>query len=130
MTETVLIATPSGFYIWIDAVDLDRVQKHYWSIRRQMSDHHRAPRCHYAQARVGDRTIGLHRFILDLGPGDPPVDHINGDGLDNRRGNLRRSSRLENGRNQHRGAAPLSEGKLPPGVPVVPLVRAARARGV
>lgn len=31
----------------------------------------------------------LHREILDLRPGDPNVDHINGDKLDCRRSNLR-----------------------------------------
>jgi hypothetical protein len=31
----------------------------------------------------------MHREILGFGPGDPPIDHRNHDGLDNRRQNLR-----------------------------------------
>lgn len=41
----------------------------------------------------------LHREILGLKKGDPIVDHINGNGLDCRRENLRLSSNAVNGRN-------------------------------
>lgn len=40
----------------------------------------------------------LHRFILNPDHGDE-VDHVNGDGLDNRRQNLRTCSHAENMRN-------------------------------
>lgn len=50
----------------------------------------------------GERTL-LHREVLGLRPGDPSVDHKNGDGLDCRRANLERSTFQANGRN--RGAA-------------------------
>ena len=43
----------------------------------------------------------MHRVILGLPTGDPRhVDHANGDGLDNRRVNLRLASMTENARNQ------------------------------
>jgi hypothetical protein len=42
----------------------------------------------------------MHRFILGLGAGDPQTDHRNGNGLDNRRENLRRCTNSENNRNK------------------------------
>lgn len=49
----------------------------------------------------GRRSIYMHREILQ--PGTSLVDHVNGDGLDNRRTNLRACSRAEN--NRHRRSA-------------------------
>jgi hypothetical protein len=45
----------------------------------------------------------LHRFIL--GEPDGVCDHINGNGLDNRRGNLRVVTQAENQQNRHRTSA-------------------------
>lgn len=48
------------------------------------------------------RTMSMHRLILGLQPGDGKiVDHLNHDGLDNRRENLRIVSKIENHRNRH-----------------------------
>jgi hypothetical protein len=46
-------------------------------------------------AKIGTRTISMHREIIRLGAG-LLVDHRNGDGLDNRRENLRPATRAEN----------------------------------
>lgn len=58
----------------------------------------------YAVRNVPDgtgkqRMIMLHREVLGLKPGDPLVDHRDGDGLNNRRANLRAVSKRENARN-------------------------------
>jgi hypothetical protein len=42
------------------------------------------------------RMIYLHRVIMGFEPGDPYVDHINRDGLDCRKANLRASTMAEN----------------------------------
>jgi hypothetical protein len=50
-------------------------------------------------------TMQMHREIRGLRKGDPPLDHKNGDGLDNRRSNLRF---CKGGQNTH-NAGPRSD---------------------
>lgn len=50
------------------------------------------------KVRNGRKCLYMHRSILDASKG-MEVDHINGDGLDNRRSNLRLCTRKENSRN-------------------------------
>ena len=44
-------------------------------------------------------TTSMHRFIMNARPSDQEVDHIDGDGLNNTKANLRFASRIENCRN-------------------------------
>jgi hypothetical protein len=53
----------------------------------------------YARARSERRWIKMHSLLIQTGPG-LMVDHINGDGLDNRRVNLRIATRQENNFNR------------------------------
>lgn len=68
----------------------------------------------YAKRNLGKGVIQLmHRQIMGLSPGeDLNVDHRNGDGLDNRRANLRFATQAENlqnirakGASRHRGVS-------------------------
>jgi hypothetical protein len=87
----------------IDESDADLVLNFRWSASRCDQ---RAER-YYAIGSVAQRTIYMHRIIM----GEPiglTVDHINGDGLDNRRCNLRIATRSQN--NANRSTSPASSG--------------------
>lgn len=74
--------------ILVDCEDYARVSKYKWIIIK-------VKKWFYAVRKVGGDTVYMHRFILDSAE-DKYVDHKNGDGLDNRRHNLRECSNSEN----------------------------------
>lgn len=61
---------------------------------------HKNKNTYYAKTWVAgeNKTISMHRLIL--GNSELVTDHIDGDGLNNTRKNLRRCTRQQNGRNQ------------------------------
>lgn len=102
MTQRVPLANGKGVVI-VDDVDYERVTDHHsWCI---LLGRH----TDYAQARMNRKQVLMHRFILGFGPGDPQVDHINQDGFDNRRSNLRATDQSHNEANSSkRGETPWS----------------------
>lgn len=77
-----------------------------WCLVTYRGDHRYA----YRKERMPDgtvRTAHLHRDIL-AAPRGIDVDHINGDGLDNRRNNLRLASRTQNNANRRRSVTAAS----------------------
>jgi hypothetical protein len=82
--------TPSGLSAVVDDEDFDRVATTKWRVF--LSQWGRV----YA---VTARGTLLHRSILDA-PKGYDVDHINGDGLDNRRSNIRLGTHSQNLANQ------------------------------
>lgn len=80
-----------GLHAIVDAADYERLASHSWYARLGGSK-----KTYYAARWDAGKGIHMHREILHAGPG-LQVDHINGDGLDNRRANLRIVS---NGQNQ------------------------------
>ena len=85
----------------VDDDDYELVSRHKWhATRKAGGDIYYAARC----VRIGkykQTKIRMHRFIVNAQDG-VQVDHENGDGLDNRRSNLRITT---NQQNQHNRSA-------------------------
>jgi len=91
-------AVGDAAYALVDFTDVERVLNHSWHVVPGYST------C-YAYCEIGGKQISMHRFILELPRGDNrtnDVDHVNGNGLDNRRHNIRVCTRSQNKRNKHR----------------------------
>ena len=84
-TCMVPLVTPGRGPVLIDAADLPLVAPFHWFFTG-----HR-----YAARQQCGGVIYMHRMLLRAEPG-LEVDHINGDGLDNRRCNLRTASAAQN----------------------------------
>jgi len=79
-------------YFLYSIQDHDKISKIKWSVQKK-------DKC----VHVRNRTLGLlHRVILDVVDRSLVVDHINGNGLDNRRENLRVCTQKENCRNRRK----------------------------
>jgi hypothetical protein len=89
-----------NLFALVDPEDAELVNQYRWRPRKSSYD----PTAFYADARISlghnrRRFIQMHRLILDA-RADQVVDHINGDTLDNRRGNLRVCTRGQNSMHQ------------------------------
>lgn len=84
------IKLSSGQYTVVDADDYADLSKSKWHVftspERNTS---------YAQSRRNSKTVRMHRLVTNAGRGQH-VDHINRDGLDNRKSNLRLATRSQN----------------------------------
>lgn len=91
------ISLTQGLVAWVDDQDFESLSSHNWQARKR-------GRTYYARRQVStglkcprQRTIFMHAVIAGT-PGGLATDHINGNGLDNRRTNLRIATP---GQNQH-----------------------------
>jgi len=68
-------------WVYVDERDLSLLSRFKWYLMK-------GPWASYATTKIKGKTIYMHRFLLKA-PKRKQVDHINGNGLDNRRSNLR-----------------------------------------
>lgn len=78
-----------GLFAVIDDDDAPLIAEHAWHVSVSRVTN-------YA---IADDGSAMHRLILAVGAGEL-VDHIDGDGLNNRRSNLRVATRSQNVRNR------------------------------
>lgn len=86
--DFVLLDLTKGYQAKLDPEDYEQAKMLNWQC--QVGKY-----TQYAWSGCRPNRIGLHRFIMKPSP-DMCVDHINGDGLDNRRCNLRICTHAQN----------------------------------
>lgn len=90
----VRIRVAKRIFALIDDEDIERVSQYDWTIRHSGTTRYAVT----GSNKIGKSQRMMHRYILGLQQGEL-ADHINGNGLDNRRCNLRRVTAAENARN-------------------------------
>ena len=90
MTESVAIPVSKGNVAYVDASDYEMVSRYSWYVltaKRSLTK--------YARTTINRKTVYLHRMIMN--PAEHLViDHIDGDGLNNTRANLRVTTHSDN----------------------------------
>lgn len=81
----------------IDDEDYDIVSKYSWYAQNYA--HKGYTPCYHARTDINRKKVLMHRLIMNPKP-DQNIDHINGDGLDNRKRNLRIATVQQNGFNR------------------------------
>lgn len=79
--------------VLIDVEDVDKCKKYNWTLRKDKFTF-------YAQHSTKTKTILLHRYLMDF-PDNLYIDHINHNGLDNRKNNLSIVTNSENQQNRN-----------------------------
>lgn len=92
------IVLSQGKVAIVDDADYERVSRVKWCAWRSPRKY--GPDVFYAVRVTRRKTEHMHRFILGLTDSKVHVDHINRDGLDNRRNNLRIATCTENQANR------------------------------
>lgn len=93
------IQLSNGLSTFVDDEDYERLSVYKWYVLSRKNSQTK-----YAVATYNEngktKSILMHRFILGVGRGQPFVDHKDGNGLNNTRGNLRLASNTQNTRNR------------------------------
>jgi len=97
------IQISKGKFVIVDDIDFERVSKYKWTFDRRYAKtkiyigkiKNRVPEKYPYKYK----SLYMHRFIMGIYT-KRVVDHINGNGLDNRRSNLRVCSQQENASNR------------------------------
>lgn len=98
--DTAYVPLTKGYEAVIDAADVELVASRRWFANVSTWSGSATVRV-YAAATIRNTTVSMHKLLL-IDAGKMQVDHIDGDGLNNRRSNLRLVSTAQNQWNQRR----------------------------
>lgn len=84
-----------GYIALVDEQDFEQLSQYRWHLARSGKNT-------YARTRIEGKHTQMHRLILPS-PTDMVIDHVNGNGLDNRRANLRLATQRQNNAHRVRG---------------------------
>lgn len=88
-----------GYVAFVDDADFALLNaRSWWSLRHR----HGGRETTYAYTRIDGNQIGMHNLLV------PHADHINNDGLDNQRHNLRTATQSQNLMNTRKTLSPTS----------------------
>jgi hypothetical protein len=88
-----IIPLTQGKIALVDDEDYDRLSPHKWYA-------HNRCQTSYAQRWIENKVCMMHRIILSA-PTGVEIDHIDGNGLNNQKSNLRVVTRRQNSQNLH-----------------------------
>ncbi|SHJ69136.1 AP2 domain-containing protein [Bradyrhizobium lablabi] len=95
--DVAYVPLTQGFTAIIDAADVHLVERWNWCVQLSWGTKY----AYRKQWIAGKKcNVMMHRAILSVGDPAVPIDHHDGDGLNNRRVNLRPCSPSENARNR------------------------------
>jgi len=94
----VLVSSPKygDRAIFIDISDVEKIKSYRWYIGQNHSTYY--AQTNVKQSNGKSRTLRMHNLLCETD--DHPVDHIDRNGLNNRRANLRRSTDTQNQANR------------------------------
>jgi len=90
------IRLSQGKYAIVDVEDYGRLSRFKWYAHKSFCTYYAVSS---SMQRRSGKILFMHRMILDV-PEDMVVDHINGNGLDNRKANLRVCTAAQNNCNR------------------------------
>lgn len=95
--DVAYITLTKGFEALIDAADAAFAGRWNWHVTVQKSGHAYVGRTEWVDGH--NKHFSLHRELMGAS-GDMHIDHISGDGLDNRRANMRECTPSQNAANK------------------------------
>ncbi len=81
-------------FVKVDDEDYDELIKYHWYLREQKNANYAITTINLGNGK--QKSISIHRFIMKVTDPKILIDHINGDGLDDQKSNLRTCTPSQN----------------------------------